>query len=97
MMRYQVWGPLGQERVICLVFLTATELSASWIIVTIVIILQVNALLETLDLHIERNARAISHCTTVWCLVTPSTMVCSGFTATRFLRSRFMAVTAWTS
>jgi hypothetical protein len=27
--------------------------------------------------------------------VTLSTMVCSEFTATRFLRSRFIAVTAW--
>ena len=30
------------------------------------------------------------------CSLTPSTMVCSEFTATCFLRSRFMAVTAWT-
>ena len=47
--------------------------------------------------QIQRSTRAIFHCTTVLCLVTPSTMVCSGFTATRFLQSRFMAVTAWTS
>ncbi len=43
------------------------------------------------------SARATSHYTTVWCLTTPSTMVFSGFTATRSLRNHFTAVTDWTS
>ena len=47
--------------------------------------------------QIQHSARAISHYTTVWCLVTPSTMVCSGFTATRSLQNHFTAATDWTS
>jgi hypothetical protein len=43
------------------------------------------------------NARGISPCIIVWCWDTPRTKVCNGYTATRFLRSRFTAVTAWTS
>jgi hypothetical protein len=43
------------------------------------------------------NARGISPCIIVWCWDTPRAKVCNGYTATRFLRSRFTAVTAWTS
>ena len=46
--------------------------------------------------QIQRCARAISHYTTVWCLVTPSTVVCSGFTATCSLLNHFTAATDWT-
>ncbi len=42
------------------------------------------------------SARAISDYTTVWCLATPCTMVCSGFTATRSLRNYSTAATNWT-
>ena len=40
-------------------------------------------------------ARIISLCIIVWCLVTPSTKVCSGYTATCFLRNRSTAFTDW--
>ena len=46
--------------------------------------------------QIQRFARAISHYTTVWCLDTPSIVVCSGFTATRSLLNHFTAATDWT-
>jgi hypothetical protein len=53
------------------------------------------------DLAAARNAGCIKHgilpCIIVWCWDTPRTKVCNGYTATRFLRSRFTAVTAWTS
>ena len=45
----------------------------------------------------RRNARAILLCTIVWCWGTPSTRVCSGFTAIRFRLKCFMEVIAWTS
>ncbi len=34
-------------------------------------------------------------CTMAWCWDTPSTRVCSGYIATRFLQNRFTAVTDW--
>ncbi len=50
------------------------------------------------------GTRVISDCTTVWScdalntmVYTPSTMVCSEFTAARSLRNHFMAATDWTS
>ena len=42
------------------------------------------------------NARAILPCSIVWCWVTPSTGVCSGFTAIRFRRKCSTAVIEWT-
>ena len=45
----------------------------------------------------QPNARAILLCSIAWCWVTPSTRVCSGFTATRFQRKCSMAVIDWTS
>ena len=42
------------------------------------------------------NARAILHCSIVWCWGTQSTRVCSGFTAIRFRRKCSMEVIAWT-
>ncbi len=42
------------------------------------------------------NTRVISLCTIVWCWDTPSSLVCIGFTATRFLQKHSTAVTDWT-
>jgi len=42
------------------------------------------------------NTRAILHFSIVWCWGTPSTRVCSGFTAIRFRRKCSMEVIAWT-
>ena len=72
------------------------------VIIIIVIILQLNALLEILELTdsaaFQRSERAILlHYTAVWCLVTPSTMVCRGFTATHSLQNHFTAATDWTT
>ncbi len=55
--------------------------------VIIVIILQVNALLETLEL--KDSAQRKGHFALYNCLATPSTMVCSGFTATSSLQNHF--------
>ena len=44
-----------------------------------------------------RNARAILHCSIAWCWVTPSTRVCSGYTAIHFRRKCSMEVIKWTS
>ena len=43
------------------------------------------------------DTRVISLCIIVWCSDTQSTKACSGYTATRFLRNHFTAVTDWTS
>ena len=55
------------------------------------IILQVTALLATLELQDSQAARHKGH------FGTPSTVVFRGFTAISFLRKRFMQVIAWIS
>ena len=64
------------------------------VIVIIVIILQVNALLETLEM--KESVHRKGHFGLYNCLVLGH-MVCSGFTATRSLRNHFTAVIDWTS
>jgi hypothetical protein len=82
---------LAQENRVNVSFFYVTIIG---IIGIIVIIVQVHALLETVVL--TESAQHKGHFSMYNCLVlvTPSTMVSSEFTATRFLRSRFMAVTA---
>ena len=67
------------------------------IIVIIVIIVQENALLDTLELTNSALRKGHFYYATVWCLVTPSTVVCSGFTATRSLLNHFTAATDYDS
>ena len=42
------------------------------------------------------DARAIQHCSTVWSWITPSTRVCSGFTAIHFRQKCSTEVIEWT-
>ena len=57
---------------------------------------QVDALLKTLELQESAQRKAILLCSIVWCWATPSTRVCSGFTAIRFRRKCSTAVIEWT-
>ena len=66
------------------------------IVMVIVIIVPVNTLLAKSALQESAGRKAVLLCTTVWCLDTPSIVVCSGFTATRSLLNHFTAATNWT-
>ena len=67
------------------------------LIVIIVIFVQVNALLETLELTDSAWSKGYLDYTTFWCLATSSKMVCSVFSATCSLQNHFKAATTWTT